>query len=34
VEQFKELMREMSHAVEHNEPTTLVYQIYINEDGT
>jgi quinol monooxygenase YgiN len=34
VEQFKNVIAEMGHAVETNEPTTLVYQIYLNEDGT
>ncbi|KAA2279400.1 putative quinol monooxygenase [Candidatus Nitrosocosmicus agrestis] len=34
VEQFKKLIREMSRAVEVNEPTTLVYQAYFNTDGT
>jgi quinol monooxygenase YgiN len=34
VERFKILIREMSHAVERNEPSTLVYQFYLNGDGT
>jgi quinol monooxygenase YgiN len=34
VEQFKKLIREMSHVVETNEPSTLVYQFYLSEDGT
>ena len=34
VEQFKKLIREMSNVVETNEPNTLVYQSYLNEDGT
>jgi len=34
VEQFKKLIREMSKVVETNEPSTVVYQFYINEDGT
>ena len=34
VEQFKKLIREMSNVVETIEPSTLVYQFYINGDGT
>jgi quinol monooxygenase YgiN len=34
VEQFKKLIREMSYAVETNEPSTLVYQFYLSGDGT
>lgn len=34
VEQYKELMKEMSNMVETHEPTTLVYEVYFNEDGT
>ena len=34
VERFKKLIREMSNVVETNEPSTLVYQFYLNEDGT
>ena len=34
VEQFKKLIREMNNVVETNEPSTVVYQFYINEDGT
>jgi quinol monooxygenase YgiN len=33
VEQYKKLIREMSE-VETNEPSTLVYQFYLNGDGT
>ena len=34
VEQFKKLIREMNNVVETNEPSTLVYQFYLNGDGT
>jgi quinol monooxygenase YgiN len=34
VEQFKLLIREMSNFVEINEQSTLVYQFYLNRDGT
>jgi quinol monooxygenase YgiN len=34
VEQYKLLIREMSNFVEINEPSTLVYQFYLNGDGT
>lgn len=34
VEQYKKLIREMSNFVETNEPSTLVYQFYLNGDGT
>jgi quinol monooxygenase YgiN len=34
VEQYKKLIREMSNFVETNEPRTLVYQFYLNGDGT
>jgi quinol monooxygenase YgiN len=34
VEQYKMLIREMSKFVEINEPSTLVYQFYLNGDGT
>jgi quinol monooxygenase YgiN len=34
VEQYKLLIREMSNYVEINEPSTLVYQFYLNGDGT
>jgi len=34
VEQFKKLIREMKNVVETNEPSTLVYQFYLNGDGT
>ena len=34
VEHFKKLIREMSNVVETNEPSTLVYQFYLNGDGT
>ena len=34
VEQYKMLIREMSNFVETNEPSTLVYQFYLNGDGT
>jgi quinol monooxygenase YgiN len=34
VEQYKMLIREMSNFVEINEPSTLVYQFYLNGDGT
>jgi quinol monooxygenase YgiN len=34
VEQYKKLIREMSEIVETNEPSTLVYQFYLNGDGT
>ena len=34
VERFKKLIREMSEVVETNEPDTLEYRFYLNEDGT
>jgi quinol monooxygenase YgiN len=34
VEQYQKLIREMSNVVETNEPSTLVYQFYLNGDGT
>ena len=34
VERFKKLIREMSEVVETNEPDTLEYRSYLNEDGT
>jgi quinol monooxygenase YgiN len=34
VERFRKLIREMSDVVETNEPDTLEYQFYLNEDGT
>jgi hypothetical protein len=34
VEQYKLLIREMSNFVEINEPSTLIYQFYLNGDGT
>lgn len=34
VEQYKKLIKEMSYAVKSNEPSTLVYQFYLNSDGT
>ncbi len=34
VEQFKKLISEMSEVVETNEPDTLEYRFYLNEDGT
>jgi len=32
--EYKNLIKEMSKAVEVNEPNTLDYQFYINDDGT
>ena len=34
VERFKKLIRKMSEVVETNEPDTLEYRFYLNEDGT
>ena len=34
VERFKKRIREMSDLVETNEPDTLEYRFYLNEDGT
>jgi quinol monooxygenase YgiN len=34
VEQFKKLIKEMSEVVETNEPETLEYRFYLNEDET
>lgn len=34
VEQYKKLIEEMSNMVQINEPSTLVYEAYFNEDGT
>lgn len=34
VKQYKKLMREMSNMVETNEPNTLIYEAYFNEDET
>ena len=34
VEQYKKLIEEMSNIVQTNEPNTLVYEAYFNEDGT
>lgn len=34
VEQYKKLIEEMSNMVQTNEPNTLVYEAYFNEDGT
>ena len=34
VERFKKLIKEMSEVVETNEPDTLEYRFYLNEDGT
>lgn len=34
VEQYKKLIEEMSKMVQTNEPSTLVYEAYFNEDGT
>jgi quinol monooxygenase YgiN len=34
VEQYKKLIEEMSNMVQINEPNTLVYEAYFNEDGT
>src|SRR5688500_5353137 len=34
VEQYKKLIREMSNFVENNQTSTLVYQFYLNGDGT
>jgi len=32
--EFKKLVQDMSRAVEANEPDTIDYQFYLNEDGT
>ena len=34
VKRFKKLIREMSEVVETNEPDTLEYRFYLNEEGT
>jgi quinol monooxygenase YgiN len=34
VEQYKKLIEEMSNMVQINEPNTLAYEAYFNEDGT
>ena len=34
VDEFKKLIKKMSEYVETNEPDTLEYRFYLNEDGT
>ena len=34
IEEFKRLVKEMSRMVEANEPDTIIYQFYLNVDGT
>lgn len=34
LDEYKNLIREMSKAVEANEPSVIDYQFYINDDGT
>jgi quinol monooxygenase YgiN len=33
-EDFKELIQEMTRAVQENEPDTITYQFYLNKDNT
>lgn len=33
VEEFKKLIKEMSESVKNNEPDTLEYQFYLNQEG-
>jgi quinol monooxygenase YgiN len=34
IEEFRKLVRDMSRAVEANEPDTIDYQFYLNREGT
>jgi len=34
IEEFRKLVRDMSKAVEANEPDTIDYQFYLNREGT